>query len=118
MAVAVSRAAIIRSTASAVTSPMGRRVLLALRGPGDLLGEIAVLDGRTRSAGKVRTAPEQLELFAASLAPSDRVVLEATGNAWAIARVLEGHVAEVVLAHPKKLRAIAESDALDDPRGD
>lgn len=72
--------------------------------------EVAIReDGRTRSAGKVPSTPEQLELFAASLASSDRVVLEATGNAWAIARVLEGHVAEVLLAHPKRLRAIAES---------
>jgi transposase len=66
-------------------------------------------DGRTRSAGTIKTSPEMLELFASSLASSDRVVLEATGNAWAIARLLEGHVGEVVLAHPKKLRAIAEA---------
>ena len=33
-----------------LSSPTGRRVLLALRGPGDLLGEIAILDGRARSA--------------------------------------------------------------------
>ena|GEM_PF-1203003 len=32
-----------------LSSPTGRRVLLALRGPGDLLGESAVLDGRLRS---------------------------------------------------------------------
>jgi transposase len=72
--------------------------------------EVAIRErGQTRSVGKVATAPERLELFAASLVPSDRVVLEATGNAWAIAQVLLPHVADVVLAHPKKLRAIAES---------
>jgi transposase len=72
--------------------------------------EVAIREGgRTRSAGRVASSPERLELFAASLAPSDRVVLEATGNAWAIAQVLQRHVAEVVLAHPKNLRAIAES---------
>ena len=71
---------------------------------------VAICDrGRARAAGRVETSPEQLELFARSLAPTDRVVLEATGNAWAIARVLQPHVAEVVLAHPKKLRVIAEA---------
>ncbi len=33
-----------------LSSAEGRRVLLALRGPGDLVGESAVLDGRARSA--------------------------------------------------------------------
>ena len=56
--------------------------------------EVAIADGgRARSAGRVATTPEQLELFAQSLAPTDRVVLEATGNALAIARILEPHVA-------------------------
>src|SRR4051794_7305298 len=65
--------------------------------------------GRARSAGRVATRRDQLELFAASLAPSDRVVLEATGNALAIAGILAAHVAEVVLAHPKRLRAISHA---------
>jgi len=34
------------------------------------------------------------------------VVLEATGNALAIARIIEPHVAEVVLAHAQQARAI------------
>lgn len=55
------------------------------------------------------TRREQLELFATSLAATDRVVLEATGNALAVARILEPHVAEVVLAHPKRLRAISHA---------
>jgi transposase len=58
---------------------------------------------------RVATPRDQLELFAASLAPTDRVVLEATGNALAIARILAAHVAEVVLAHPKRLRAISHA---------
>jgi transposase len=72
--------------------------------------EVAIADrGRARSAGRVATVPEQLELFAASLAPTDRVVLEATGNALAIARILEPHVAAVVLAHAKDVRAISHA---------
>ena len=52
--------------------------------------EIAIADGgRARSAGRVGSTPERLGLFAQTLAPDDRVVLEATGNALAIARILE-----------------------------
>jgi Transposase len=59
--------------------------------------------------GGIATTPEQLALFAQSLAPTDRVVLEATGNALAIARILEPHVAAVVLAHAKQVRAISHA---------
>ena len=44
--------------------------------------QVAIADGgRARSAGRIVTSPEQLELFARSLAPTDRVVMEATGGA-------------------------------------
>jgi transposase len=72
--------------------------------------QVAIADGaRARAAGRIATSVEQLELFARSLAPADRVVLEATGNALAIARILEPHVAEVVLAHAKQVRAISHA---------
>jgi hypothetical protein len=72
--------------------------------------EVAIADGgRAKSAGRVATDPEQLELFARSLGADDRVVLEATGNALAIARIIEPHVAEVVLAHAKQVRAISHA---------
>jgi transposase len=72
--------------------------------------EVAVADGgRARSAGRVPTTPEDLGLFACSLAPDDRVVLEATGNAITIARILAPHVAEVVLAHAQQVRAISHA---------
>ena len=71
---------------------------------------VAVADGgRARSAGRVPTTPEDLGLFAESLAPDDRVVLEATGNALAIAHILAPHVAEVVLAHAQQVRAISHA---------
>jgi transposase len=77
--------------------------------------EVAITEGgRARSAGRVETTPEQLELFAQSLGRDDRVVLEATGNALAILRILEPHVAEVVLAHPKQLRAISHAKVKSD----
>jgi len=72
--------------------------------------EVAISDGgKARSAGRIATSEKQLRLFAGSLAATDRVVLEATGNALAIARILEPQVAEVVIAHPKQLRAISHA---------
>ena len=80
--------------------------------------EVAISEGgRARRAGRVAARPAELELFAQSLAGDDRVVLEATGNGLAIARILAPHVGEVVLAHARKVRAIAEAkvktDAVD-----
>lgn len=72
--------------------------------------QVAIADGgRARAAGRIATTPEQLELFAQSLARDDRVVMEATGNALAIARILQPHVGEVVLAHAKQVRAISNA---------
>lgn len=65
--------------------------------------------GEARLAGRIETSPQQLELFAASLAPTDRVALEATGAAFAIARILAPHVAEVVVANASEVRAISHA---------
>ena len=65
-----------------------------------------LLRGRDRRArpgaigGRVPTTPAALELFAQSLAPDDRVALEVTGNAAEIARIIEPHVAGVVVVSP------------------
>ncbi len=79
--------------------------------------EIAIAeDGAIRRAGRITTSPEQLALFARSLAPSDDVALEATANAVAIARVIEPHVRRVVLANPKAVRETsrrAKTDKID-----
>jgi len=64
---------------------------------------------QARRAGRVATRPAELELFAHSLGEDDRIVLEATGDALAIARILAPHVGEVVFAHSRKVRAIAEA---------
>ena len=66
-------------------------------------------DGLVRQAGQIAATPEALRLFADSLAPSDEVALEATCNTHAIARLLEGRVARVVVSNPQKTRAIAEA---------
>ena len=52
--------------------------------------EIAISDGgKARSAGPVNTNPEALTVLGNSLTPEDKVILESTGNALEIARVLE-----------------------------
>jgi transposase len=72
--------------------------------------EIAICEsGRVRSAGRVASSPEGLQILANSLGPQDQVALEATGNALAIARLLEAHVARVVVAARSELRAITEA---------
>src|SRR5881398_3936086 len=75
-----------------------------------------VAEGRLRSAGRIQTRPEALELFAQSLDPRDWVALEVTGNAWAIARILEPHVARVIVVSPTDTgirQARAKTDRLD-----
>src|SRR6266508_6684502 len=66
-------------------------------------------DGVVRQAGRIQLTPEGLRAFADSLCLSDEVALEATGNTYAIARLLERHVGRVVVSNPQKTRAIAEA---------
>jgi transposase len=79
--------------------------------------EVALVeDGELRSAGRIATTPEQIELFAGSLGPDDRVALEVTGNAWEIARIIEPHVAQVIVVSPSDTgirQARAKTDRLD-----
>jgi transposase len=79
--------------------------------------EVAIVeDGEVRSAGRIDTKPEQIELFAGSLGPDDRVALEVTGNAWEIARIIEPHVAQVLVVSPSDTgirQARAKTDRLD-----
>jgi transposase len=72
--------------------------------------EVAIWeDGVVRAAGQIKTTPEALRLFAESLCDRDEVAIEATCNTHAIARLLERHVARVVVSNPMKTRAIAEA---------
>ena len=79
--------------------------------------EVAIAqDGELRSAGRIDTTPEQLELFGSSLHPRDRVALEVSGSAWEVARILERHVAQVVVVSPSDTgirQARAKTDRLD-----
>ena len=63
--------------------------------------EVAIAEaGAVRSAGRVAARPEVLEVFAQSLSADDQVVLEVTGNAWEIARIIEPHVKRVIVVSP------------------
>lgn len=72
--------------------------------------QVAVVeDGLVTDWGRVDCRPQALREFAAGLCPDDQVALEATGNASAVAVLLEPHVARVVISNPVKTRAIAEA---------
>src|SRR3954454_13536201 len=79
--------------------------------------EVAIAeDGKVRSAGRIATQPDVLEIFAQSLTSDDRVALEVTGNAWEIAWIIEPHVARVVVVSPSDTgirQARAKTDRLD-----
>ncbi len=79
--------------------------------------EIAICeDGRARSAGRVASTPEALEVLAESLLATDRVALEVTGSSWEILRILEPHVAKVIVVSPDDTgirQARAKTDRLD-----
>ncbi len=79
--------------------------------------EVAIVeDGELRSAGRIKTTPEEIQLFAQSLGTHDHVALEVTGNAWEIARIIEPHVARVIVVSPSDTgirQARAKTDRLD-----
>ena len=78
--------------------------------------EVAIVEqGQVRSSGQVATTPETLTLFAQSLGPDAHVVLEATANALAIARLVRPHVARVVLTEPSAVHEFgaAKTDKID-----
>jgi transposase len=78
--------------------------------------EVAIVErGQVRSCGRVPTTPESLTLFGQSLGPDAHVVLEATANALAIARLLRPHVARVVLTEPSAVHDLhaAKTDKID-----
>ncbi len=77
--------------------------------------DVAISEGgELRSAGRVPSTRHDLELLGASLSPHDEVALEATGNALAIARILEPHVGRIVVASARELHAISDAKAKTD----
>src|SRR5215467_4998064 len=64
-------------------------------------------EGRLRPLGRVDMTRAALEGFGKRLQASDEVVVEATGNAMAVVRVLSQFVARVIIANPLQVKAIA-----------
>jgi len=72
--------------------------------------QVVVLDGdQLRHFGRVRLDKDSLTTFADRLMADDEVVLEATGNTFAIVRVLRHKVRRVAVANPLQVRLIAHA---------
>lgn len=79
---------------------------------------VALTDGTFKKLGRIPMRREALTAFARQeLTHDDHVVIEATGNAAAVADLLASHVERVVVANPKQVRMIAhakiKTDAID-----
>ena len=73
-------------------------------------GEVVIWEnGVLRHAGRVDMTRTALEGFGKTLEATDEVVIEATGNSMAAARVLSPFVARVVIANPLQVKAIAHA---------
>ena len=66
-------------------------------------------NGTIRRLGRVGMTRDRLAAFARTLTDADHVVVEATGNASAVAEVIWPHVGRVVVANPRQVRLIAEA---------
>jgi transposase len=66
-------------------------------------------DGRLRPAGRIDMTRSGLEGLGRTLTKDDEVVIEATGNAMAVVRVLGPYVARVIVANPLQVKAIAHA---------
>jgi transposase len=72
--------------------------------------EAVAVEGKTRRRlGRVELRRDRLEAFATGLKKDDIIVVEATGNAAAVAEVLAPHVGRVVIANPKQVHIIARA---------
>jgi transposase len=74
--------------------------------------EACVLDeaGKILWRTRFELSRDRLVSFAmVRLQPTDRVVVEATTNTWAVVRALKPHVAEVVVSNPMQTKAIAQA---------
>ncbi|HST94362.1 MAG TPA: IS110 family transposase [Microvirga sp.] len=70
---------------------------------------VAWNDGKLQRLGRVDMRRDLLEAFARQLSMDDVVVVEATGNAAAVAAVIAPHVKRVVIANPMQVRIIAHA---------
>jgi transposase len=79
--------------------------------------EVAIAEyGKVRSAGRFRSSVAEVQRFAEGLGGEDWVGLEATAGADAIARLIEPHVARVVIANTRRLQLISGAKVKTDRR--
>jgi hypothetical protein len=82
-----------------------------------VFAEAVMLDkGEVVRLGRVGMTREHLDTFARTvLTHDDHIVVEATGNAMAVAEVLAPHVGRVVIANPRQMIAEAriKTDVID-----
>lgn len=72
--------------------------------------EVAMLeDGVISHSGRVEITHKHIDAFVAKLRADDEVVLEATGNAMAVAERLRPHVGRVIVANAREVRLIAHA---------
>jgi len=78
--------------------------------------EVAVAEqnGKVRSAGRVASTVQALEVMAQSLAADDVVALEATSGAGLIADLIRPHVGAVLVANTRRLPQISKAKAKTD----
>jgi transposase len=70
---------------------------------------VALKGGSLIRFSRIEMRRDRLTAFARSLTHDDHVVVEATGNAAAVAEVLRPHVGRVVIANPQQVRLIAHA---------
>lgn len=71
---------------------------------------VSLLDGKIVKLGRIQMLRNKLEEFAKrELTHDDHVVIEATGNAAAVAEVLSPYVDRIVIANPKQVHMIAHA---------
>jgi transposase len=70
---------------------------------------VAWEDGRIHRLGRIDMRRDRLGAFAGMLSKEDVVVIEATGNAAAVASVVGPHVKRVAIANPNQVRLIAHA---------
>ena len=70
--------------------------------------------GQLRPAGRVDMSRAGLEGFGRTLNKENEVVVEATGNAMAVVRAPEPHVARVIVANPTQVKVIAHAQVKTD----
>jgi transposase len=75
-----------------------------------VFAEAVMLDGvKIKRLGRVGMTRKHLEAFARTLSHDDHVVVEATGNATAVADIIKPYVGRVVIANPLQVRMIAHA---------